>query len=102
MPTGLTNNVMPWIVAGDDGRIDIGFYGTTASVDRVNFGPQGCTQGGPSTAAHSSRSPAASTPAPGGGTPAPGGSAAPETLFVALESSAGGTRSTGRCTGPSP
>jgi hypothetical protein len=47
VPTGLKNNVMPWIVAGDDGRIDIAFYGTSAPVDRVNFGPQGCTSGGP-------------------------------------------------------
>jgi len=47
VPTGLKNNVMPWIAAGDDGRIDIGFYGTSAPVDRVNFGPQGCTSGGP-------------------------------------------------------
>jgi hypothetical protein len=47
IPTGLANNVMPWIAAGDDGRVDIGFYGTSSSVDRVDFGPQGCTQGGP-------------------------------------------------------
>jgi hypothetical protein len=47
VPTGLKNNVMPWIAAGDDGRIDIAFYGTGAPVDRVNFGPQGCTSGGP-------------------------------------------------------
>ena len=47
IPTGLANNVMPGIVAGDDGRVDIAFYGTKASVDRQNFGPQGCTDGGP-------------------------------------------------------
>lgn len=47
IPTGLTNNVMPWIAAGDDGRVDIAFYGTTAGVDRVTFGPQNCTAGGP-------------------------------------------------------
>jgi hypothetical protein len=47
VPTGLANNVMPWIAAGSDGRVDIGFYGTTSSVDRVNFGPQNCTAGGP-------------------------------------------------------
>ncbi len=47
IPTGLKNNVLPWIVAGDDGRVDVAFYGTSAGVDRVNFGPQNCTQGGP-------------------------------------------------------
>jgi hypothetical protein len=47
IPTGLTNSIMPWIAAGDDGRVDIGFYGTTAGVDTANWGPQGCTGGGP-------------------------------------------------------
>jgi hypothetical protein len=47
VPTGLTNNVMAWVAAGDDGRIDLAFYGTKSGVDTVNFGPQNCTGGGP-------------------------------------------------------
>jgi hypothetical protein len=43
VPTpGLNNNVFPWIAAGDDGRIDIAWVGTPASVDPAN---PSCTSG---------------------------------------------------------
>ena len=47
IPTGLANNVFPWVAAGDDGRVDIAWYGTTAHVDLVNGGPNACPNGGP-------------------------------------------------------
>jgi hypothetical protein len=46
IPTpGLLNNVFAWAAAGDSGRVDIAFYGTTAAIDTTN--PNGCTSGGP-------------------------------------------------------
>src|SRR5207244_2007861 len=48
IPTpGLANNVFAWAAAGDDGRVDIAWYGTPQSIDSTNGGPQGCTDGGP-------------------------------------------------------
>jgi hypothetical protein len=41
---GLNNNVFAWPAAGDDGRVDIAFYGTPAS---VNLSDPTCTNGGP-------------------------------------------------------
>jgi len=51
IPTpGLANNVFAWAAAGDDGRVDIAWYGTAGHVDRAG-GPQGCVNGngGPDT-----------------------------------------------------
>lgn len=48
IPTpGLANNVYAWAAAGDDGRVDIAWYGTAAHVDLVNGGPDACGKGGP-------------------------------------------------------
>jgi len=48
VPTpGLLNNVFAWIVAGDSGRVDIAFYGTSAAVNTTTGGPNACTNGGP-------------------------------------------------------
>src|SRR5205807_845545 len=48
IPTpGLLNNVFAWPAAGDNGRIDIAFYGTSAAVDTTTGGPSHCTDGGP-------------------------------------------------------
>ena len=48
IPTpGLANNVFAWAAAGDDGRVDIAWYGTAAHVDLVHGGPDGCMNGGP-------------------------------------------------------
>jgi len=47
IPTGLANNVFAWAAAGDDGRVDIVWYGTSAHVDLVNGGPDACMGGGP-------------------------------------------------------
>jgi len=47
IPTGLWNNVYGVAAAGDDGRVDIAWYGTNAHVDTVDGGPDGCTNGGP-------------------------------------------------------
>ncbi len=48
IPTpGLANNVYGWIAAGDDGRVDIAWYGTAAHVDLAGGGPNACTGGGP-------------------------------------------------------
>jgi hypothetical protein len=48
IPTsGLANNVFAWAAAGDDGRVDIAWYGTAAHVDLVNGGPNQCLGGGP-------------------------------------------------------
>jgi hypothetical protein len=48
VPTpGLANDVFGWIAAGDDGRVDIAWYGTAAHVDLVNGGPNACPNGGP-------------------------------------------------------
>ena len=44
--TGLANNVFAWAAAGDDGRVDIAWYGTAAHVDPAG-GPQACPNGGP-------------------------------------------------------
>jgi hypothetical protein len=44
--TGLANNVFAWAAAGDDGRVDIAWYGTPAHVDPAG-GPQACPNGGP-------------------------------------------------------
>lgn len=47
VPTpGLANNVFAWAAAGDDGRVDIAWYGTAAHVD-PSGGPQACPDGGP-------------------------------------------------------
>lgn len=45
--TGLLNNVFAWPAAGDDGRVDIAFYGTTSPVDTTTGGPNQCLNGGP-------------------------------------------------------
>jgi hypothetical protein len=51
VPTpGLANNVFAWVAAGDDGRVDIAWYGTAASVDPAG-GPQQCLNGGPDAVA---------------------------------------------------
>jgi hypothetical protein len=48
IPTpGLLNNVFAWPAAGDDGRVDVAFYGTGAAVDTTTGGPNACTNGGP-------------------------------------------------------
>jgi hypothetical protein len=48
IPTpGLLNNVFAWPAAGDNGRVDIAFYGTSAPVDTTTGGPSACTNGGP-------------------------------------------------------
>jgi hypothetical protein len=48
VPTpGLANDVFGWVAAGDDGRVDIAWYGTPAHVDLVNGGPNACPDGGP-------------------------------------------------------
>jgi hypothetical protein len=41
----LANNVFAWAAAGDDGRVDIAWYGTSAHVDPT--GADGCPDGGP-------------------------------------------------------
>ena len=51
IPTpGLANNVFAWAAAGDDGRVDIAWYGTAAHTDLVNVGHDGCPNGGPDNA----------------------------------------------------
>jgi hypothetical protein len=45
LTTGLTNNVFAWPAAGDDGRVDIAFYGTNAAVP--TGGSTSCPNGGP-------------------------------------------------------
>ena len=51
VPTpGLANNVFAWAAAGDDGRVDIAWYGTAATVDPAG-GPQACPNGGPDAVA---------------------------------------------------
>jgi hypothetical protein len=48
IPTpGLLNNVLAWPAAGDSGRIDIAFYGTSAAVNTTTGGPNKCLNGGP-------------------------------------------------------
>jgi hypothetical protein len=48
IPTpGLLNNVFAWPAAGDNGRVDIAFYGTSAPVDTTTGGPSNCPNGGP-------------------------------------------------------
>jgi hypothetical protein len=50
IPTpGLHNNVFAWPAAGDDGRVDIAFYGTSATADPTNAtcGTNGGGKGGP-------------------------------------------------------
>jgi hypothetical protein len=48
IPTpGLLNDVFAWPAAGNDGRVDIAFYGTSAPVDTTTGGPSRCTAGGP-------------------------------------------------------
>jgi hypothetical protein len=47
VPTpGLNNDVFASVAAGDDGRVDIAWYGTSAHVD-PSGGPQSCPDGGP-------------------------------------------------------
>ena len=47
VPTpGLNNDVFASIAAGDDGRVDIAWYGSSAHVDPAG-GPQACPDGGP-------------------------------------------------------
>jgi hypothetical protein len=42
-PVGtLHNNVFAWIAAGDDGRIDIAWYGTPGTAPVPSFGPDSC------------------------------------------------------------
>jgi hypothetical protein len=43
---GLNNDVFASVAAGDDGRVDIAWYGTPAHVD-PSGGPQACPDGGP-------------------------------------------------------
>jgi len=51
IPTpGLANNVFAWAAAGDDGRVDIAWYGTAAPTDPMNVGPDACPNGGPDNA----------------------------------------------------
>ena len=53
VPTpGLNNDVFAWAAAGDDGRVDIAWYGTAGHVDPAG-GPQQCPNGngGPDTVA---------------------------------------------------
>jgi hypothetical protein len=38
-PATLGSNVMPWVTAGDAGRIDIAWYGAPQASDNGNFGP---------------------------------------------------------------
>jgi hypothetical protein len=48
IPTpGLANNVFASAAAGDDGRVDIAWYGTPSHVDLVNGGRDACPNGGP-------------------------------------------------------
>jgi len=48
IPTpGLLNNVFAWPAAGDSGRVDVAFYGTSAQVDTKTGGPSNCPNGGP-------------------------------------------------------
>ena len=48
IPTpSLLNDVFAWPAAGDRGRVDVAFYGTSAPVDATTGGPSGCTSGGP-------------------------------------------------------
>ncbi len=47
LATGLLNNVFAWPAAGDDGRVDVAFYGTSAPVDTTTGGPNKCLNGGP-------------------------------------------------------
>lgn len=44
---GFLNNVFAWPAAGDNGRVDIAFYGTSAPVDTTTGGPSNCPNGGP-------------------------------------------------------
>src|SRR5438270_1468477 len=46
-PPGLLNNVFAWPAAGDSGRVDVAFYGTSAQVDTKTGGPSNCPNGGP-------------------------------------------------------
>ena len=51
IPTpGLANNVFASAAAGDDGRVDIAWYGTPTHVDLVNGGANNCPNGGPDSA----------------------------------------------------
>jgi hypothetical protein len=47
IPTGLANNAYAWVAAGDDGRVDVAWYGTSAHVDLAGGGPDACPNGGP-------------------------------------------------------
>jgi hypothetical protein len=38
-PASLGNNVMPWVTAGDAGRIDIAWYGAPQTSDNGSYGP---------------------------------------------------------------
>lgn len=44
---GFLNNVFAWPAAGDDGHVDVAFYGTSAPVNTTTGGPSGCPNGGP-------------------------------------------------------
>jgi hypothetical protein len=51
VPTpGLANNVYAWAAAGDDGRVDIAWYGTSAHANPNGAPPDNCPNGGPDTA----------------------------------------------------
>jgi hypothetical protein len=43
---GLNNNVMSWAEAGDDGRLDIAWYGTAAAVTPPPYDPTACALSG--------------------------------------------------------
>jgi hypothetical protein len=51
IPTpGLANNLFAWAAAGDNGRVDIAWYGSPSHVD-PSGGPQACPNGGPDAVA---------------------------------------------------
>jgi hypothetical protein len=54
IPTpGLANNVFAWAAAGDDGRVDIAWYGTSAHFSPTGAPPDNCPNGGPDSASGS-------------------------------------------------
>lgn len=44
-PATLGNNVMPWVAAGDAGRIDIAWYGAPQAQDNTTYGPDSLNNG---------------------------------------------------------
>jgi hypothetical protein len=54
IPTpGLANNVFAWAAAGDDGRVDVAWYGTSAHFSPTGAPPDNCPNGGPDSASGS-------------------------------------------------